>query len=91
MKPLGHFLNGGLSLVGRQQVGLVQDDHHARAGELSDQQTLGRLRLDPLHNVHHQHHQVNDLSSCRRDQIQTGAKVMSTIRTVGKHHGHVNV
>lgn len=91
VKPLGHFLNGGVSLVGRQQVGLVQDDHHARAGELSDQQTLRRLRLDPLHNIHHQHHQVNDLSPCRRDQMQTAAKVMSTPGTAEKHHSHVTL
>ena len=61
VQSLGHLLNGALSLCGRQQVSLVQDDHHAGAGELADQQTLSRLGLDALYHIHHQHHQVNDL------------------------------
>lgn len=67
VESLGHLVNSSSSLVGRQQVRFVQHHHHARAGELSNQQTLCRLRLHPFHHVHDQHHQVDDLSSCRRD------------------------
>lgn len=63
MQPLGHFLNGTLSFVGRQQVDLVENNHHARAGQLSYQQTLCSLSLHAFHHVHHQHHQVNDLGT----------------------------
>lgn len=63
VQSLGHFLDSTLSLVGWQEVSLVQDHHHARAGQLSYKQTLCSLRLHPFHHVHHQHHQVNDLST----------------------------
>lgn len=61
--PLGHFVNSRLFLVTRQQVCFVEYDDHAGAGELTNQKALCCLCLHTFHNVNHQHHQINDLST----------------------------
>ncbi len=43
-------------------VDFVEDDDHARAGDLAQDETFGGLRLHPLAGVDHQKHQVDDLS-----------------------------
>ena len=64
MVYLCHFFNGFFSFVfGRYGVDLVEDNDHSRAGDLSYDQTLSRLSLYTLGDVHHQNHQVNDLST----------------------------
>lgn len=56
-----HSFDGSLAFFGRQQVDLVEDDQHAVAGDFTDDETLGRLRLHALGHVDHQHHHVDDL------------------------------
>lgn len=85
VQSLGHLLNGTLSLVGWQQVDLVQDNHHARARQLSYQQTLCSLSLYPLYHVHHQHHQVNDLGTLRRQKMQMIIKNIPDFTDIGKN------
>ena len=64
MVYLCHFFNGFFSFVfGRYGVDLVEDNDHSRAGDLSNDQTLCRLSLDTLGDVHHQHHKIDDLSA----------------------------
>ena len=58
LKYLFHSL---FPLLLRQQIDLVDDDEHRVARDLSDDETLGRLSLDPLRHVHHQQHQVDYL------------------------------
>ena len=56
-----HLFHRLLPLVLWQQVDLVDDDEHGVARDLPDDETLGRLRLDALRDVHHQHHEIDYL------------------------------
>ena len=49
-----YFINRCLTFVRWNEVCLVEDDNHGLAGDLTDHQTLRRLRLHSFNNVYHQ-------------------------------------
>ncbi|KAH3795549.1 hypothetical protein DPMN_149103 [Dreissena polymorpha] len=54
---------GGLLLIWRDQIHLIEDNYHLLTCDFSNNKTFGCLCLHALHNIDNQKHQIDNLST----------------------------